>query len=198
MESGKRKELQELRKNKRIPEKYADVILEALSHYPELRDTRIDFRLKKHASVPYGTKPSVFTLHKPANKRKYIIVLLEDASGPMEMALFKNLSRTAQLGVIGHELNHVIQFNRCSPGKLMRLLFSYLIPAFKKKIERSADLATIEHGLGRELYVHAVYIRCIPGYTEQRKDIEKYYLKPREILKFLKDGITDSAQPKNI
>ena len=191
----KREDIEGLIRNKRIPGKYMAVILEALMHYPELHDTRIDFRLTYSGKIPYGTRPSVFTLFKQPRRRKYIITLLEDATGPMEMALFKNMSRTAQLGVIGHELNHVVQFKSRTTKQLLRLLLSYSIPYFKKRIERNADIATIEHGLGRELYVHAVYIRCIPGYTEQRKDINKYYLKPQEILRMLKEGAGKFSEP---
>ena len=186
MERIGNKEVRALGRNKNIPEKYSEVILEALSHYPELKNVKIDFRLKRSGGIPYGTRPSLWTLFMPRHKRKYIIILLEEASGPMEMALFKNLSHAARLGVLGHELNHVVQFSRCSTWPLLKYLFSYIIPFFKKKIERAADIATIEHGLGRELYIHSIYIRCIPGYIEQRRDIEKYYLKPWEILKFLR------------
>jgi hypothetical protein len=189
MERVKKKDIPALTKNKRIPEKYAESILEALTHYPELYNVRIDFKLRKTGKVPYGTKPSMLTLFRSPAKRKYIISLLEDANGPMEMALFKNLSHSAKLGVLGHELNHVVQFKSRSTKELLKLLVSYTIPYFKKRIERNADIATIEHGLGRELYVHAVYIRCIPGYTEERKDINKYYLKPQEIFRMLKNGI---------
>jgi hypothetical protein len=190
------KTMEGFQKNKRIPEKYKEVILEALSHYPELKNARIDFRLTKHASVPYGTKPSIFTWHKSANKRKCIIQLLEKAKGPTEKALFKNLSRTAQLGVIGHELNHVIQFNNCSRAKLMLLLISYLFPESKKILERAADIATIKHGLGMELYVHAIYIRAIPGYLEERKEINEYYLKPDEIWQRISDNGAGLDQPQ--
>lgn len=187
MDQTKKETFEAFRKNKRIPDKYAGVILEALSYYPELIDVKIEFKLGNSGVIPYGTKPSPLSMFREPQKRKYIISLLEEASGPMEMALFKNLSYTARLGVIGHELNHVIQFNKRPKGKLIRFCLAFTIPFFKKRIERGADIATIEHGLGRELYVHATYIRSIPGYVEQRKSINKYYLKPKEILARLKE-----------
>jgi hypothetical protein len=42
---------------KEIPSKYETVILKALSCFPELKYTRIKFRLKQKGSVPYNTKP---------------------------------------------------------------------------------------------------------------------------------------------
>src|SRR4051812_1370440 len=62
---------------KEIPTKYEKEILIALSHYPELKNVRINFKLSKHASVPYGTKPSTSSYLKKREKRVYIITLLE-------------------------------------------------------------------------------------------------------------------------
>jgi hypothetical protein len=53
-------------------------------------------------------------------------------------------------------------------------------------IERGADKGAIEHGCGQQLYKHALYLRSIPGYVEKRPAINKYYLKPYEILELLK------------
>jgi hypothetical protein len=43
----------------------------------------------------------------------------------------------------------------------------------------------IERGLGFELYLHATYLRKIPGFMEIRKDIEVNSLNPHEILEAL-------------
>ena len=39
-----------------------------------------------------------------------------------------------------------------------------------------------EHGFGAQLYKHAVYIRSIPGYIQQKPEFNQYYLQPFEIL----------------
>src|ERR1041384_7274199 len=92
----------ELRKDfgrrKIIPRKYEDVILKALSHYPELQDTPIEFRLKNNHHLPHQTVPALGSLLK--FQYKYVVNILEEAPPPMEQALFRNLPETAQLGVI--------------------------------------------------------------------------------------------------
>jgi hypothetical protein len=169
-------------KNKKIPAKYREVVLEALSYYPELRETHIDVVLKNKHPVPYGTTPSIKSLLIPGAPRKYIITLREEAPEPIYQALFKNLPRECQVAVIGHELGHVIQYEKRSVAELMKLSVQLLTEEKKRKVERGADIKAIEHGLGKELYAHAVYIRNIKGYVEKRKEIELYYLKPHEIL----------------
>jgi hypothetical protein len=174
-------------KNKIIPEKYKRPILIALSFYPELEDVKIHFRLTNHNSMLYSTKPSLGSVFLPPSKRTYNVCLLEKAEEPHRSALFKNLTEEMQIAVIAHELIHVIQFHSCSAPKLIKKLLSYPFPGPKKKMERDADIGAITHGQGEGLYQHAVYLRSIPGYLEKRPEIDKYYLKPAEIRKYLEE-----------
>jgi hypothetical protein len=174
-------------KNKTIPKLYEENILRALSHYPELVNIHIEFSLAKKHPVPYGTAPLPGAFLKPRSKRKYNITLLEEAKEPERSALFKNLSAEARLGVLGHELAHVVQYNACSRAGLIKtgLLFSF--KKFRQRMEKNADRLAIEHGLGEQLYKHAVYIRSIPGYTEKRPEIEENYLQPHVILEHIQN-----------
>jgi hypothetical protein len=175
-------------RNKTIPSEYEEVVLKALSHYPELKNTRIVFQKKNDHPVPYGTVPTRASYLKTSSGRKYVITLQEEAEPPVKLALFKNLPEEAQRAVIGHELAHVLQFHKHSIPKMLGSSLSYSAKKARREVERAADLTTIEHGLGFELFVHAVYIRKIPGYTLERKNIETDYLKPQEILDTLPEG----------
>jgi hypothetical protein len=179
--------LEELRKefgmNKVIPQKYEHVILKVLSHYPELRETTIEFRLKASHPVPHSTSVSFGSLLKL--QVKYVINLLEKAEPPFEQALFRNLPEGAQPGVIGHELGHVLLYKKMGPLSAFKKALSQPGMREKRSRERAADIIALEHGLGFELYTHAVYIRTIDGYMERRKDLEVCYLHPHEILEAL-------------
>jgi hypothetical protein len=171
---------------KEIPPEYEEVILTALSHYPELKDTCIRFSLTDNHPVPYGTAPSIKTLLTKPSEREYTISILEEDDSPMFYALFKNLTFEARLGVMAHELAHIVQYNSCSRIELAEFMCLYaLLPEFKQKIEQAADLEAIIHGFGKELLEHAIYIRSIPGYAEQRKDLDTNYLLPAEIADYL-------------
>lgn len=178
--------LEELRSrfgnNKIIPQRYEEIILQALSHYPELITTRIQFKLKNKHPVPYGTSPAPGSVFLSADRRSYVVSILESADLPVKLALFKNLPPDAQRAVIGHELGHVLQYQASGTLQLLKVAAGYANLFSRRKLEREADIAAIEHGLGHDLYVHAVYIRKIPGYIEKRKNIDTDYLKPHEIL----------------
>jgi hypothetical protein len=191
------KELQQLRQeagiNKSIPLKYEKVILKALASYPELKHVKIHFKLTDKHPVPYGTTPAISSLLSPADKRVYYITLLEKAEGPEYAALFRNLTQDAQVAVIAHELVHVLQFHSCSITDLWKMMILYPFSFFKRKLEREADAKAIDHGFGSGLYAHAMYLRSIPGYIEKRPALDKYYLKPNEILERL--GQQDNKEP---
>lgn len=135
--------------------------------------------------MPYSTTPGFAGVLKAPVNRVYTISILEEAEPPLEQALFRHLSHEMQLGVIGHELVHVLQFMYCDRLELLKTLVLYAEPSFQKRIERGADIGAIEHGFGKELHKHAVYIRSIPGYVEQRKAIVENYLSPEEILEHI-------------
>jgi hypothetical protein len=176
----------EFGKNKIIPPQYEYNILKALSFYPELKKIHIQIQLKNHATAPYGTAPATYDIFLRPGKRKYTITLQEQAQYPIEPTLFKNLPEEARLGIIGHELAHVVQYNRCSGAELLAVLLKYPLQfSFRKKMEMGADKIAIEHGLGEHLYYHATFIRSIPGYEEKRKKINKLYLLPDEIREYI-------------
>src|SRR3954465_2846415 len=101
--------------NKEIPGKYEEIILKAMSHYPELADVRITFKLKSAHAEPYETIPSV------GFKKSYSIILLEEAEPPVEKVLLKNLPEEAQLGILGHLLAHVVQYEKRGMASLLKI-----------------------------------------------------------------------------
>jgi hypothetical protein len=186
MSTKKKIELEALRKefgiNKKIPAKYEEPILLALSYYPELKQTHILFEPKKNYPVPYGTAPAPGSIFRKPAHRKYIISILEEHKPPTRWALMKHLPFAAKVGAFGHEMAHVVQYNSFSRWALLKFLLLYTRESFRRKVERAADASTIEHGLGKELYELATYLRRIPGYTQERKAINKNYLLPHEIV----------------
>jgi hypothetical protein len=182
-----KKTLNRFAANKIIPALYEEEILTALSHYPELIATRIAFVPADKASVPYGTKPTFSSCFKPNGKRLYIITILERARYPESKALFRNLSFSMRVGVIAHELGHVKQYEQVGVFGLFKTFARFAMPKQKRLLERDADMAAIRHGMGRELLQHALYIRSIPGYVEQRPAINRDYLMPDEIEHLLHD-----------
>lgn len=166
--------------NKEIPQKYEKEILIALSRYPELRSVHIKFMLVDTAPALYHTKPVLASCFSAKKNRHYVISILERAHYPESEALFEKLTERMRIGVIGHELYHVVQyhFGRFS---LIKTFLHFLIFGLRRKLERAADRGAIQHGLGKQLLEHSRYIRSIPGYLQKRPSIHTDYLKPSEI-----------------
>ena len=116
----------------------------ALSYYPELKDVTITFRYHDIMTT-MEVRPEYFSMLKSSH-RKYIISI--DTNTHNEGVLLKEVSFNAQVGVIGHELAHIIDFERRSVKSLFLLGFNYMILNNHAKYERSIDELTIQRGLG--------------------------------------------------
>lgn len=166
--------------NKEIPQKYEKEILIALSRYPELRKVRIKFVLVDTAPSLYYTKPVLASCFSAKKNRQYVISILERASYPESEALFEKLTERMRIGVIGHELYHVVQYH-IGRFSLIKTCIHSLIFGLRRKLGRAADKGAIQHGFGKQLLEHSRYIRSIPGYLQKRPSIQTDHLKPSEI-----------------
>jgi hypothetical protein len=169
--------------NKTFPARYKALMLGVLEQFPDLQTTHIRFEIKKHYPVPYGTRPKLSAVFRKPEKRVYIVTILEQAKPPVEHVLFDRLTDEMRRGVIAHELMHVVQFQ----SKRTRKEFFLFLLSFRRKhraIERAADKGAIERGYGDGLREHALFIRQVPGYVEQRPGIETDYMHPDEILAY--------------
>lgn len=181
--------------NKIIPAVYETQILIALSYFPELKNTNIEFRLKK-TNTPLSSKPTLPGLLQLAKKRKYIITISEETNPALEPILFKKLNFNAQVGVLGHELSHVSDYLTKGFSKMMNLL---LIEIFSKKqvdkFESRTDHICINHGLGFQLLdwsksvrenLKIDYWRGADNLKHKTKD--ERYLNPETIIQIMKQN----------
>jgi hypothetical protein len=166
-----------------IPPQYEVAVLKALSRYPELKQVNIRIIPCKQNLFRYSARPSLTSLFGSREQREYFIFILEETKDPIsEKALLKNLPLDAQVGVLGHELAHVADYNGRSTLSLLKLGLLYFLPSFRRQVERATDRSAIQHGLKKELYACVCYVKTIPGFIENNKWVEKYYLKAEEIL----------------
>src|SRR5258706_1444640 len=96
--------------NKQIPGEFRLPILTALSHFPELKDIHINFVVEK-AYTPLSTKPAFRSMVKRKGHRIYIITISNQTIDTLSHLLYKNLTFTERVGIMGHELSHVVDFN---------------------------------------------------------------------------------------
>ncbi len=167
-------------KNKIIPKEIEKECLMALSHFPELAGTTIVFKYKT-IKFTMQTQPDLNFIVKKRSKRSYKIEVNDNAKAYTGLD-YNDLSLTAKIGWIGHELSHVCDYNEMTIPQLIGLGVNYSFDAFKTKVERRVDKITIQHGLGAELYEGVDYMLNKSAANDSYKDGQRrHYLSLEEI-----------------
>lgn len=179
-------------KNKKIPQGIRAQVLIALSFYPELKDRKIVFRLRKR-NTPLTSRPRIFGVFRSRKKRPYVITISTKAGTPFDPIMFHNLPYNAQIGVLGHELGHISHYNSQSSWKLLGLPFNLLSKKFTDHFEFNTDLICIEHGLGHQLYAWSSYVREALNISEWKgtsgsDTVDQRYMNPETIRKFMSEN----------
>lgn len=179
--------------HKRIPALYEGQILEALSHFPELRNVYIKFRIRPSLATA-KTKPDFTSMFLPKGKRRYIVTISNSTSDTLKPLLLENLPYGAQVGLLGHELSHVTDFSKKSSYNNLRDACGHLSAAYIDRLEYHSDMIAIEHGLGKYLQAWSSYIRHTyhvkywrgADYAKKFKDHIERYMNPETIEKYMK------------
>jgi hypothetical protein len=137
-----------------IPEEYELAFYTAISHYPELQQTRIEFRIKPLRTT-MATRPAKF-LFKSRSNRVYKVYVNNKPN--FDGVYLASLNYDQQVGIIGHELAHILDYSHKSVFRLIGNGIGYLFPAYRKKYEGKTDIRTIKHGLGWQLFDFVDYI----------------------------------------
>ena len=169
----------------------------ALSYYPELKNVPITFRyfnIRTTAEV----RPEYFSAIKNYN-RKYVIYISKNAH--TEGVLLKDVPFNAQIGVLGHELAHILDYEGRTVSSIFGLALDYLIIKNHARYERSIDGITIKRGLGWQELEFADFMENKSMATARYKRFKKVnYLSSSEIESAIaKMRMYSSYQsPKNI
>lgn len=170
--------------NKSIPQKHERAILTALAQYPELRPVPIVFK-EAPSLLPLSCKPTIPSLLMSQQRRTYKITISTRSLPGLAPILFKNYSFNARVGIIGHELAHVVDYENTSSLDILKMGAKYPFSTFRKRLERSTDLRTIQHGLGWELYAWACEIRKQEDKSDLIQYHNQFYLTPEEIIPYI-------------
>ena len=124
-------------------------------------------------------RPKGINVFRAKGKRHYIIYINDYPSSKVSP---DSVSFNAQIGVIGHELAHLVDYEQTSSLKMLIVGFSYLNKKFRTKFERATDLRTINHGLLWQCYDFALYVHnSSVAPTEYINYKKKFYMSPKEI-----------------
>jgi len=152
--------LQQYAVNKKIPGEYQKPILTALSHFPELKNVHIVFRIKKQLTC-LTTKPNFISVFKRKDHRTYFITISDKTIDTLKRLMFENLAFEEQVGVIGHELSHVVDFNSKNFIQTIGCGIGHLSKKYIDRMEFNTDRICIMHGLGPYLLVYSRHVRDV-------------------------------------
>ncbi|SHN35601.1 hypothetical protein SAMN04488057_1284 [Cyclobacterium lianum] len=179
-------DLERFATNKKIPLEIRDIALEALSYFPDLFETEIDFQFKKNinGSVMQAQPKIGSLLFSSKENRGYRIKIsrylaLEDEAVPIE-----TLPKEVLLGWIGHELGHIQDYLERSAFNLLQFgVKYYLSNTFLSEAEIAADSYAVAFGLGKHIIATKNFVLNHDKLPEDYKlKIRTLYMSPGEIL----------------
>ena len=177
-------QLQTLRKlygtNKEIPKEYELAALLALSHYPQLRHTRVKF-IVDDVRIPIASRPAIGTMFRAKKNWVYHVVISNSKSWGSSPALLQNMTFNAQIGALGHELGHTVYYQKRSLWQMIGAGVCFISKPFRIKFERETDLRAIDYGLGWQLYDWSLELRSGRKKDNPNSWLDAFYLSPELI-----------------
>ncbi|MHA4844936.1 hypothetical protein ACX0G7_12265 [Flavitalea antarctica] len=143
--------------NKIMPAGLEKQIIYALSFFPELAGTKIKFRLKKSKGGIIATQPTIGSLFRKSSKRTYLVIINDSIAG-RRLPLFGRGDVNGQVGILGHELCHIVYFNNRTGSQLLGLGIAHVSKDYMDRFEHNTDSMTIERGLGYQLIAWNYYL----------------------------------------
>ena len=169
--------------NKSFISFYEKQSLIALSYYPELQTVHIEF-IFADIGTTMACRPTFKSMIY--GKRHYQIFINNNPI--FEGILLEDVPFNAQIGVIGHELGHVFDYETRSRTEVLQRGINYLTRNAKRTYERSIDKLTIQKGLGWQLYDWADFsmYKSMKATDDYKKFKRNIYMSPNEIEEEIK------------
>jgi hypothetical protein len=165
-----------------IPPEFQSDFRKVFSVYLELKNKNIRVEEKKIRTT-MRCRPKIFSLFREKKNRRYLIIINND-SAVNKAILLKNIPQQAQIGVIAHELGHIIDYENKSNFVIFTDGIKYLFLDSRAKFEKHVDQIAIDKGFGEQLYQFIDFILKNKDIPEKYKDYKKrIYLSPEEIKK---------------
>ncbi|WP_228852061.1 hypothetical protein [Aegicerativicinus sediminis] len=174
--------------NHTIPASIENEAKTALKFYPQLKETRIEFRFKKNIKKSTMlAQPTFGSFFRSRKKRAYIILISEKFKIENQEFLTTQIPSNVLIGWLGHELGHVMDYSDRSNLNLLWFGIKYLLSDRSIiEAERSADTFAVRHGMEnyildtKDFILNHAHISTI-----YKNRIRKYYLSPEEIMEVI-------------
>lgn len=171
-----------------IPNSIENEAKMALSFYPELRETSIEFKFKKNIKKSTMlAQPTFGSFFRSRKKRAYIILISEKFKIENQEFLTTQIPSEVLIGWLGHELGHVMDYSERSNLNLIWFGIKYLLSDRSIiEAERAADTYAVKHGMDKYILETKDFILNHAHISKIYKSrIRKYYLSPEEIMEVI-------------
>lgn len=168
-----------------IPREIYEEAVIALSHYPELKNTPIEFKFKdKIKKSTMQAQPVFSQLFHSRKKRGYKILISKEILINNKTLKTTEMPSNIMIGWLGHELGHIMDFQNRSGLNLMGFGAGYLFSKnYIRDAERRADTFAVAHGMENYILETKEFILKKAGLSEKYiARIKKLYLSPEEIM----------------
>ena len=179
--------------HKIIPKIIKEEALIALSHYPDLKDTAIEFVIKPSLKTSFMKAQPVFkTILNPSKNRCYKIFISEHFVVENKKVSLDEIPKNVLIGWLGHELGHIMDYKNRSGVDLIAFGIRYLFSQKHiREAERVADSYAVSNGMGDYILATKNYILNHADFSDAYKNrIKRLYVSPDEILELIEE--TDS------
>lgn len=137
--------------HKSLPKGFELSALRALSHYPELRNTPINFVFTT-SHLEFQSRPEPLSVLFPWKPRVYQVLISTEVPKNLEAGRVDHLPYNALVGVFGHELAHTVSYLDKNSLQLSWIGLQYSFSAkYRQQFEQATDRRTIHHHLGYQL-----------------------------------------------
>lgn len=174
----------ELGTNKTVPDDLKTAFYTALNYYPEFKNVTIIVK-RKDIKTTMQCRPRLdYFLH--SKKKRTYIIFVDDEKADNNGVLFDELPFNAQVGVFGHELAHVLDYNTKSSLSIVALGIKYLNSDSRENIEHQVDSLAIAKGLGYQINDFSKYVFEESNVSSEYLNYKKrFYFQPRQIAKII-------------
>lgn len=171
--------------NKGLPDGFEIAAAIAYSAFPELKDVSIDMILTQDGA-PMESTVDIISLFVQRKNRRYQVLLNDARNSYFDPILLRSLPFDAQVGILAHELGHIVYYHELNVFQFGKWGLMYLQDdEFRAAHERTTDLMPVYHGLGSQIYQYAYFVRydptCITFYQQGKDFMDKYYLTDKEL-----------------
>jgi hypothetical protein len=190
------KDYEQFGKHKIIPAEIREVVLKALSFYPQLKNVKIDFKFSENIRKSFmQAQPRYRTMYGFRKWRSYLVKISRNFTLNGSQVPAHELPEKVLVGWLGHELGHIVDYLRKNNWSMMLYGIGYFTSkSFIIMAERAADTYALDHGLGNHIIATKEFIMKQAGMSEKYINrIKRLYLPPEEIMDMMENRLSDDS-----